>query len=157
MKLKLVTIGRTDQAYIKQGLLDYQARMEHFVPVSVVELPNIKQAKNLRPDEISRREGELLRRELNGTDIIVLLDEAGKQFTSREMAEWLNKVMVAGPREIAFVCGGAYGFSGDMYKLAHYLIALSKLTFTHQMARLIFLEQLYRCFTILKGMPYHND
>lgn len=157
MTIKLITIGRTDQAYLQQGIHEYIGRIMHFANISVVELPNVRQTKNMKPNEVCRREGEVLQRELSKSDVIILLDEKGKQYNSREMASWFNKVMVSGPREISFVCGGAYGFSEDIYKLAHYLISLSKLTFTHQMVRLIFLEQLYRCFTMLKGIPYHND
>ena len=157
MRIKLVTIGKTDQSYIRQGILEYMRRLEHFVNISVEELPDVRNTKNMSNAELQRREGEILQRGLSGSDVIILLDEKGQSFSSREMAAWLNKILISGPRELAFVCGGAFGFSEDIYKLAHYLISLSRLTFTHQMARLIFLEQLYRSFTILKGMPYHND
>jgi 23S rRNA (pseudouridine1915-N3)-methyltransferase len=157
MKLSLYNIGKTDSNYIKEGLADYSKRISHFVDFSVVDIPEIKQKKNLSPEIIKHKEGELLLRYLSKTDIIILLDENGAEYKSRGFSDWLNKLINQGNKQVSFVTGGAYGFSEEVLKIAHFKISLSKLTFTHQLVRLVFVEQLYRAFTIIKGMPYHND
>jgi 23S rRNA (pseudouridine1915-N3)-methyltransferase len=111
----------------------------------------------MNPELIKRKEGEKLEGMLKKSDLIVLLDELGKEYSSRGFAGWLEKTMNSGPRQISFVIGGAYGVSKEIVQLSDFRLSLSKMTFTHQMVRLIFLEQLYRAFTILKGMSYHND
>lgn len=157
MKISLYNIGRTDSAYIQQGIEDYLRRIKHYVEISVIDLPDIKQSGRMNPEIVKQKEGQKFEKLLSKSDVLILLDESGQEFTSRGLAEWLNKVMNSGPREISFVSGGAYGFSQNIVRLADFRLSLSKMTFTHQMVRLIFLEQLYRAFTILKGMNYHND
>lgn len=157
MKITVYNIGKTDSTYLKQGVNEYIKRLRHFVEIAVHDLPDIKQTGRMNADFIKRKEGEKLEKRLTKSDLIILLDESGKEYTSRGLAEWLNKVMSSGSREISFVSGGAYGFSDDIIRLSDFKLSLSKMTFTHQMVRLIFLEQLYRAFTIIKGMNYHND
>lgn len=157
MKINVYNIGKTDSTYLKQGVDEYIKRLRYFVEISVYDLPDIKQTGGMNADFIKRKEGEKLQKRLTKSDLIILLDESGKEYTSRGLAEWLNKVISSGPREISFLSGGAYGFSDDIIRLSDFKLSLSKMTFTHQMVRLIFLEQLYRAFTIIKGMNYHND
>jgi 23S rRNA (pseudouridine1915-N3)-methyltransferase len=157
MKFTLYNIGKTDNKYIKEVIGDYSERIGHFIDFSIVDLPDIKQKKNLSPDNIKQKEGELLSRFLSKSDIIVLLDENGTEYSSRGFSEWLNKLINQGNKQVSFVTGGSYGFSEDIFKKADFKISLSKLTFTHQLVRLVFVEQLYRACTIIKGIPYHND
>jgi 23S rRNA (pseudouridine1915-N3)-methyltransferase len=157
MKINLYNIGKTDPAYLRQGIDAYTKKLQHFIELSVIDIPELKQTKGMDPAFIRRKEGEKLSKTLTKSDLIILLDETGKEYTSRGLAEWLNKVMSSGPREISFVSGGAFGFSDEIIRKSDYKLSLSKMTFTHQMVRLFFLEQLYRTFTILKGMNYHND
>lgn len=157
MKISLYNIGKTDSAYLQQGIDDYLKRLKHFVDISVYNIPGIKQGSSMSPEIIKRKEGEKLVKKMMKSDLIILLDESGKEYSSRGLAEWLKKIMNSGPRQISFVSGGAFGFSDEIIRLSDYKLSLSKMTFTHQMVRLIFLEQLYRAYTILKGMSYHND
>jgi 23S rRNA (pseudouridine1915-N3)-methyltransferase len=157
MKFTLYNVGKTDNNYIKEGIGDYLKRIGHFIDFSVVDLPEVKQKKNLTPENIKLKEGEMLLKYLSKTDIVVLLDENGTEYTSRGFSDWLNKLINQGSKQVSFVTGGAYGFSDDVYKKAHFKISISKLTFTHQLVRLVFIEQLYRACTIIKGIPYHND
>jgi 23S rRNA (pseudouridine1915-N3)-methyltransferase len=157
MKFTLYNIGKTDSKYIKEGIGDYLKRIGHFIDFAFVDLPDIKQKKNLSPENIKQKEGEMLLKYLTKTDIIVLLDEEGTEYSSRGFSEWLNKLINQGNKQVSFVTGGAYGFSEEVFRKAHFKISLSKLTFTHQLVRLVFVEQLYRACTIIKGIPYHND
>lgn len=157
MKITLVNIGKTDKSYVREGLADFQKRIGYFVDFSIVDLPEIKQVKSLSIDQIKQKEGVQLLKFLTKSDLCILLDEKGTEFSSRGLSTWLEKNMNQGSKHIVFVTGGAYGFSDDIYKVAQQKISLSQMTFTHQMVRLIFTEQLYRAFTILKGIPYHND
>jgi 23S rRNA (pseudouridine1915-N3)-methyltransferase len=157
MKFTLYNIGKTDIRYINEGISDYSKRIGHFIDFTVTDLPEIKNKKNFSPDTIKQKEGELLIKFLAKTDVIILLDENGTEFKSRGFSEWLNKLINQGNKQVSFVTGGAYGFSEDLYKIAHFKISLSKLTFTHQVVRLVFVEQLYRACTIMKGIPYHNE
>lgn len=157
MKITLFNIGKTDNSLIREGISDYQKRIAYFVDFTIVDIPEIKQAKNLSPDQVKQKEGAALLKSLIKCDLIVLLDENGIQYSSRGLSEWIGKIINQGSKHIAFITGGAYGFSDEVYKMANFKISLSKMTFTHQMVRLIFTEQLYRAFTIIKGIPYHND
>ncbi len=157
MKISLYNIGNTDAGYLQQGIEDYTRRLGHFTDISVFDLPNVKTSGAMSPETIKRNEGQKLKKVLTKSDLIILLDESGKEYSSRGLAEWLNKIMNSGPRQISFVSGGAFGFSEEIMRMSDFRLSLSKMTFTHQMARLFFLEQLYRAFTILKGMKYHND
>ena len=157
MKLVLMNVGKTDESYLQQGILEYTHRISRFAELSLMDLPALKARRKEPPAELCRREGELILKTAQPFKPKVLLDEKGRQYSSREYAAWLQKIMSQGWKEMVFITGGAYGFSEEVYREADYSISLSRMTFTHQMVRLVFLEQLYRAFTILKGMPYHND
>jgi len=157
MKITLLVIGKTDSAYLKEGLNEYLKRLKHYVNFEIVVIPDIKKAKNMGAENQKKREGELiLAKKATGKEIH-LFDEKGKTLSSRELAKFLEKKMVSGLKELVFVIGGPYGFSDEVYKNASSKISLSRLTFSHQMVRLICTEQIYRAFTILKGEPYHHD
>lgn len=157
MKIKLIAIGKTDDKHI-QSLIDvYEKRLKHYIKFELEIIPEIKKAKNLSENEIKEKEGELLLAKIKPTDELILLDENGRQFTSIEFSEFLQKKMNAGLRQLVFVIGGAYGFSETVYSFASEKISLSKMTFSHQMVRIFVVEQIYRGFTILKGEPYHHQ
>lgn len=157
MKVKLIGIGKTDADYIVQGIKEYEKRLKFYISYESVFIPDIKNSKNLSENQQREKEGELIKSQLKETDFVVLLDENGTQFNSVEFAKFIEKQMIAGLKSVVFVIGGPYGFSGEIYKLAKAKISLSKMTFSHQMVRLIFAEQLYRAMTIIKGEPYHHQ
>jgi 23S rRNA (pseudouridine1915-N3)-methyltransferase len=157
MKFSLYNIGKSNIPYLQQGIRDYSIRINHFIDFSVIDLPAVKHSKSLTPVLLCQKEGELLKPYLMKCNMIILLDEKGKEYTSRDFSEYLNRLMNQGAKQIAFVTGGAYGFSEDVRKMASHTLALSQMTFTHEMVRLVFLEQLYRALTLIKGIPYHND
>ena len=156
MKMTLLTVGKTDVRWVRDGLDLYVSRLKHYVPFSLVEIPELKNASALSQDQIKEREGELILAALKPSDEVVLLDEHGKQFRSVEFAQHLQERMNRG-RDLVFVVGGAYGFSQKVYDRAPGLLSLSPMTFSHQMVRTVFAEQLYRAFTILRGEPYHHE
>lgn len=157
MKLTLYNVGKTDNAYIMHGIDDYKKRIMHFADFSIIDIHAVKHSKSTTPAELTAREGEIILDFVSGNNLIVLLDEKGKEYTTREFSDWLKRTMNQSIKKVAFISGGAYGFSEDVYQASHLQISLSKMTFTHQMARLIFIEQLYRALTIIRGIPYHND
>jgi 23S rRNA (pseudouridine1915-N3)-methyltransferase len=157
MKITLLVIGKTDAAYLKEGMDEYVKRLKHYVNFNIEIIPDIKKVKNRNVENQKIREGDLiLSKKLAGKEIH-LFDEKGKMLSSRELAVFLEKKMLSGLKELVFVIGGPYGFSSEVYKKATSKISLSKLTFSHQMVRLLCTEQIYRAFTILKGEPYHHD
>ena len=156
MKLTLLTVGKTDVRWVRDGLDLYVSRLKHYVPFSLVEIPELKNASALSQDQIKEREGELILAALKPSDEVVLLDEHGKQFRSVEFAQHLQERMNRG-RDLVFIVGGAYGFSQKVYDRAPGRLSLSPMTFSHQMVRTVFAEQLYRAFTILRGEPYHHE
>lgn len=157
MKICLILIGKTDHAFYTHAMDEYCKRLSHYVPFEVAVIPDIKNTKHLSEKEQKTREGAQIIKQLQANDYIVLLDEKGKQFTSKEFAAFIEKKRHSVPKRLVFVIGGAYGFSDEIYAAAHEKIALSKMTFTHQMVRVIFAEQLYRAMTILNNEPYHHD
>lgn len=157
MKITLLVIGKTDAPYISKGLEEYKKRLKHYVNFEIEVIPDIKKNKNLSTDNQKSREGELILSKLAVGKEMHLFDENGKMFSSREFAGFLEKKMVSGLKELVLVIGGPYGFSSDVHEKAVSEISLSRLTFSHQMARLLCIEQIYRAFTILKGEPYHHD
>ena len=157
MDVKLVTVGKTDVRWVKEGLDLYVSRLRHYVPFSLVEIPQLKNVSALTEEQIKEREGELILRQLNPGDGVYLLDEHGKEFRSVDWAEWLGNRLARGGKGLVFVVGGAYGFSKAVYDRAEGMISLSKMTFSHQMVRTVFAEQLYRAFTIIRGEPYHHE
>ena len=157
MNLSLLTVGKTDIQWVREGLDVYVSRLRHYVPFSVTEIPELKKVSALTEAQIKEKEGELILRQVGTSDILILLDERGTQYRSVEFAQWLEKQMNQGARNLIFAVGGAYGFSPAVYERANGKIGLSQMTFSHQMVRTIFAEQLYRAFTILKGEPYHHE
>ena len=157
MEIKLLTVGKTDVKWVKEGLDLYGARLFHYVPVTVSEIPELKKVGALSQAQIKEKEGELILKQVGPQDILVLLDEHGHEYRSLEFADHLQKLMARGAKTLLFVIGGAYGFSEAVYNRSQDKISLSRMTFSHQMVRTIFAEQLYRAFTILKGEPYHHE
>lgn len=157
MKIKLIAIGKTDEAYLEEGIDKYLKRLKHYLPVEVIIIPNIKQGGKFTADNLKEAEGKLILQKVQDGDHLVLLDEKGKTFTSTEYANFLQKKLNSVSSNLIFVIGGAFGFSPAVYQRANEQISLSKMTFSHQMIRLFFVEQLYRGFTILRGEKYHHD
>ncbi|TVQ06495.1 MAG: 23S rRNA (pseudouridine(1915)-N(3))-methyltransferase RlmH [Bacteroidetes bacterium] len=157
MKITLLTIGKTDQGFLKEGIEEYVKRLKHYVSFEVKEIAALKKTSGMSPDVVKQKEAELISRHLEKADCLVLLDERGQEFSSVGFSGFLQKRMNSGVKEIVFVVGGAWGFADTLHQKAHFKISLSKMTFSHQMVRLFFVEQLYRAFTILKGESYHNE
>jgi len=156
MTIKLINIGKTDNKQLQQLIDDYTKRLGHYIKFTFEVIPDLKKAKNLSKAQQKQKEGELILKNLNPTDVLILLDENGKQLNSVEFSSYLQKHMNSGMKQLVFVIGGPYGFSHDVYTKAQGKISLSKMTFSHQMVRLFIIEQLYRGFTILKNEPYHH-
>ena len=157
MKITLLTVGKTDKDWVKQGIEIYTSRLKHYIPFSISEIPELKNVSSLSKDQIKAREGELILKNVKPTDDVILMDEHGKEYTSVDFASFLQKKISYEGKDIVFVIGGAYGFSEEVYRRANGKISLSKMTFSHQMVRAIFTEQLYRAFTIMRGEPYHHE
>ena len=157
MKITLLTVGQTTFGFAAQGEELYQNRLRFYVPFRRVDIPQLKSAASLSRDEIKIKEGELILKALRPEDDVILLDEHGSEYNSIDWAARLERKMLSSGKDIVFVVGGAYGFSQAVYKRANGMLSLSKMTFSHQIVRCIFLEQLYRAFTIIKGEPYHHQ
>ena len=157
MKINLLCIGKTDDKEIKNLINYYLTRLPRHWNFEITEIPDVKNARNLTPVLLKKEEAKLFLNIIENTDLVVLLDEKGKQFTSREFAQKLDSYQNNSIKKICFLVGGAYGFSEEMYQRANEKISISKMTFTHQMIRLFFVEQIYRADQILQGKPYHND
>ena len=157
MKISLIVIGKTDASYFVDAINEYKNRLVHYIPFEMEIIPDIKNVKNLREEQQKEKEGELILKMLQPGDYLVLLDEHGKSFTSMEFATYLERKMHVVSKRLVFVIGGPDGFSEAVYKAASEKISLSKMTFSHQMIRLIFVEQIYRAMTILNNEPYHHE
>ncbi len=157
MKITLLTVGKTDRDWVRQGLDIYVSRLKHYIPFSIVEIPELKNVSSLTKEQIRTREGELILRNLRPTDEVILLDERGKEYSSVELAKILQDKINYTGKDIVYIIGGAYGFSEAVYRRADSRLSLSRMTFSHQMVRAIFAEQIYRAFTIMKGEPYHHE
>jgi 23S rRNA (pseudouridine1915-N3)-methyltransferase len=157
MNFRLVLIGKTDEPWLKQGIEEYLKRLKHYISFDIIELAQIKNSKNIEQAVLKKKEGELILNSLTPSDIVVLLDEKGKLFTSTELSAQVQQFLNTGQKRLVFVVGGAFGFSDEVYERANMKLSLSKMTFSHQMVRLIFVEQLYRAMTILKGEKYHHE
>ncbi|MDE7411971.1 MAG: 23S rRNA (pseudouridine(1915)-N(3))-methyltransferase RlmH [Paramuribaculum sp.] len=157
MKIVVLAVGQIKTDYISRGIEIYKRRLEHYVDFELIDVPDIKNTKSLTQQRQKELEGEAIAKVLSAGDVILLMDEHGKEYTSREFSEMISKRMLSGIKRLVLVIGGPYGFSDDTYNRATGKVSLSKLTFPHEMARLIVVEQLYRAFTILKGEPYHHD
>lgn len=157
MKIILLTVGKTDIKWVSEGLGVYTSRLCHYIPFEVREIPELKNVSSLSHEQIKTQEGKMILKNIKDSDEVVLLDERGREYCSVEFAKFLEKRMALGVKEMVFVIGGAYGFSQDVYDRANSMISLSKMTFSHQMVRTIFVEQLYRAFTIIRGESYHHE
>ncbi|WP_396600556.1 23S rRNA (pseudouridine(1915)-N(3))-methyltransferase RlmH [Algibacter sp. R77976] len=156
MTIKLITIGKTDNKQLTTLIEDYIKRLGYYIKFSLEPIPDIKNSKNLSEAQQKQKEGTLILNKLNPTDALILLDENGKQYDSVAFSSYLQKHMNSGIKQLVFVIGGPYGFSEEVYKKANGTLSISKMTFSHQMIRLFFIEQLYRGFTILRNEPYHH-
>ena len=156
MKITLLVVGKTTDAHIEVLIQEYQKRLTHYIPFALQIIPELRNTKSLTPEQQKQAEGELILRTITPSTDLVLLDEHGKEFRSIEFADYVQKRMSSG-RDVMFVVGGPYGFSEGVYQRANGKISLSKMTFSHQMVRLFFVEQLYRAMTILRGEPYHHE
>lgn len=157
MKILVIFLGKTDKKYIKEGIDDYVNRLGFYLPFEVKVIPDLKNSSNLSADLQKEKEGVLILEQVNKGDQLILLDERGLELSSIEFSRWIEKKMIAGIRQIVFAVGGPYGFSEAVYQRADHKISLSRLTFSHQMVRMIFVEQLYRAMTIIKNEPYHHE
>ena len=157
MKISLITVGKTDVKWVREGLDLYVSRLSHYVPFTLDEIPELKNAASLSRSQVKEKEGELVLRRIKDADEVILLDERGREMRSVELAAFLEEKISRGGRDLVFVIGGAYGFSDRVYGRADAKLSLSLMTFSHQMVRTIFAEQLYRAFTIIKGEPYHHE
>lgn len=157
MKITLLVVGRTVEKHYITGINDYLERIKHFISFDMEVIPELKNTKSLTMEQQKEKEGELILKSLQPGDVAVLLDEGGKEFRSVEFAEWIEKKMHTVNKRLVFIIGGPYGFAPKVYQTAQEKISLSKMTFSHQMVRLIFVEQLYRAMTILNNGPYHHE
>lgn len=156
MKICLLTVGKTDTGWVREGLETYTSRLGRYVRFSVKEIPELKNASSLSKAQVKDKEGSLILASIGPKDVVILLDEHGKEYTSVEFAKEVERFTASG-KNIVFVIGGAYGFSDEVYNRSDGKVSLSKMTFPHQMVRTVFTEQLYRAFTIIKGEPYHHE
>lgn len=157
MKIELAVIGKTSIGYLKQGIDEYIKRLKHYVPFEIKYIDDIKNTKNISEDQQKRTEGAKILSLLDKSDFVVLLDEHGKECTSMQYSSYIQKRMLSGAKKVVFVIGGPYGFSQEVYDRANDKISFSKMTFNHEMIRLIFTEQLYRAYTIINHEPYHHE
>jgi len=157
MKICLLVIGKTDEAYLQKGIEIFLKRIPHYISFEMKVIPDLKNSKNMSEQQQKEKEGELILQQVTTSDELFLLDEQGIESTSVEFARFLERKMIAGIKRLVIVIGGPYGFSGNVYARANGKLSLSQMTFSHQMVRLIFAEQLYRAMTILKGEPYHHQ
>lgn len=157
MEIQLVCFGKTDRSFWSDAIVEYQKRLRYYIKFSIIYIPDIKVSKKVDPIKIKMEQSKLLLQKLKTTDNVILLDEKGESFNSNAFSEEIKNYMIKGKKKIIFIIGGAYGFSNELYQKFPKRIALSKMTFSHQMVRLFFCEQLYRSFTIINNHPYHNN
>lgn len=157
MKILLIVIGKTDQQWLTEGINQYADRLTHFSQFELQVIPDIKNTRSMEPQVQKVREGEQILKMLQPSDDVWLLDDKGREMTSPELAGWLEKRMAQSAKRLVFIIGGPYGFSPDVYNRVPGRLSLSRMTFSHQMVRLIFVEQLYRAFSILNNLPYHHE
>lgn len=157
MRISLLTVGKTNDLSFKNAISEYQKRLKFYISFDIEEIPSLKNTKNLTEDNQKLKEGELILKNLQPDDEVILLDDKGNEFTSKQFASFIEKKSASGLKRLVFVVGGPYGFSQEVYQRANDKVSLSRMTFSHQMVRLIFVEQLYRSMTIIKGEPYHHE
>ncbi len=156
MKITLIAVGKTEDKYLIEGIEKYLNRLKHYINFTVLIIPDIKNTKSLSEAQQKSKEAELINKQINPTDVVLLLDEKGKKYSSVSFSQYLNKQMIGSVQNLVFIIGGPYGFDESIYKRANSTMSLSDMTFSHQMVRLFFIEQLYRAFSILKNEPYHH-
>ncbi|HVW98572.1 MAG TPA: 23S rRNA (pseudouridine(1915)-N(3))-methyltransferase RlmH [Mucilaginibacter sp.] len=157
MKITFLTVGKTEDTYLKDGIEKYVKRLKHYARLNIIELDELKNTKALTQEQQKFREAELILKKIAPTDYVILLDENGMSLTSEKFAAYLDKKAIGSVSSMIFIVGGPYGFDPSIYSRANDKISLSPMTFSHQMVRLFFIEQLYRAFTIIKGEPYHHS
>jgi 23S rRNA (pseudouridine1915-N3)-methyltransferase len=157
MKITLLLVGKTEEAYLREGVGIYLNRLRHYIRIDFVEVNELKNTRGLSQEQQKDKEAELILKKLLPTDQVILLDEKGTTLTSQQFAEFLDKKALSSVNNLVFIVGGPYGFHDNVYRRANDKISLSRMTFSHQMVRLFFAEQLYRAFTILRGEPYHHS
>ncbi len=157
MKITFLTVGKTEDAYLKEGIEKYVKRLKHYTKLELIELNELKNTKALTPDQQKAKEAEIILKKITPLDHVVLMDEKGTEYTSTQFSAYINKREVNSSATLIFIIGGPYGFDQSVYQRANDKISLSRMTFSHQMVRLFFVEQLYRAYTIMKGEPYHHE
>ncbi|QHS54058.1 23S rRNA (pseudouridine(1915)-N(3))-methyltransferase RlmH [Mucilaginibacter sp. 14171R-50] len=157
MKITFITVGKTEDAYLKDGIEKYVKRLKHYTRLEMAEIPELKNTKALTEDQQKTKEAELILKKINPQDHVILLDENGMEFTSVQFANYISKRSVSSSANLVFIVGGPYGFDQSVYQRANDKLSLSRMTFSHQMVRLFFVEQLYRAYSIIKGEPYHHQ
>jgi 23S rRNA (pseudouridine1915-N3)-methyltransferase len=157
MKITLIAIGKTEEKYLIAGIDKYLARLKHYINFNLIIIPDIKNTKSLSETQQKVKEAEVIQKQLNANDTVILLDEKGKKFSSVQFSQYINKMMVGSVNHLVFIIGGPYGFDESIYQRSNGSLSLSDMTFSHQMVRLFFVEQIYRAFTILKNEPYHHQ
>ena len=157
MKIKLIVVGKTNAKYLLEGEKEYENRLRHYTKFEEIIIPDVKQSGKLSEKELKKKESQLILGKLENSDHVILLDDKGKSYSSVEFANFLQQKMNSSLKSLVFVVGGAFGFSDEVYQRANSKLSLSKMTFSHQMVRLIFKEQLYRGFSILRGERYHHE
>lgn len=157
MKIEIIWVGKTNENYFVQCIDNYVNRIVHYFPLEVVEIPDIKNTKNIDVNELRLKEGKLILKFLKNEDYVILLDDKGKQYTSIDFSKKIESLSISSKKRVVFVIGGAYGFSTEVYDRADDFLSLSKMTFSHQMIRILLVEQIYRALTISRGEPYHHE
>jgi 23S rRNA (pseudouridine1915-N3)-methyltransferase len=157
MKITFISVGKTEDAYLKEGIEKYVKRLKHYIKVIIVEIDELKNTKALTPEQQKAKEAELILKKIFPLDHVILLDENGMELSSQQFAAYINKKALGSVANVVFIVGGPYGFDPSVYERANDKLSLSAMTFSHQMVRLFFVEQLYRAFTIIKGEPYHHQ
>ena len=157
MKIEFWVIGKTNEKYLKEGIAIFEKRLRHYLPFEYKVWPDIKKAGKLKALQLKEKEGGYILKQLNNDDHLIILDERGKEFSSVSFAQHVEKLLQVPKKRVIFLVGGAFGFSSGIYERANAKLSLSKMTFSHQMIRLFFVEQLYRAMTILRNEPYHNE
>jgi 23S rRNA (pseudouridine1915-N3)-methyltransferase len=157
MKITLMIVGKTEDTWLKEGIDKYLKRLKHYTRLDLLEITELKNTKALTPEQQKTKEAELILKKISPLDHVILLDENGTELSSTQFAAWINKKALGSVANLVFIVGGPYGFDPSVYQRANDKISLSRMTFSHQMVRLFFAEQLYRAFTIIKGEPYHHE
>jgi len=157
MKITFLSVGKTEDAYLKDGIEKYVKRLKHYTKLAIIEIDELKNTKALTQEQQKTKEAELILKKITPTDHVILLDEKGMELTSQQFAAWIDKKNIGSVSSLVFIVGGPYGFDASVYARANDKLSLSAMTFSHQMVRLFFIEQLYRAYTIIKGEPYHHQ